>query len=371
MRSGTAILPLHFGHPPEYLYRRMIVLGGTISDLILEKFGSDEFLSKLADPFWFHSLSLAIGFDWNSSGTTTTTLTALKEYFSKKADSIRILGGKGQTMSEIGPELNAAVAEGFIPERTAAEIRGKAKAIARVDENLLQDGYNLYMQFIVIHDSGKWTIIQQGLNSDQRMARRYHWNHRTSGNLIDDGRNGISAFSVQEAVLDLSTAVSSKNREAIVAVSKERPERLKQYSRVSSLRLNGQTSLDGTAYWGKVLNMDYRINWNTLRELYEYDPSNFIDVMNFKGIGKSTLRALSYLAEVIYGDPPSFRDPVKFSFAVGGKDGVPKPINRFDYDRAIEFYSEALSGSPERKKVLDNIIRSLARYSSNATSSRT
>ncbi|MDS0257544.1 DUF763 domain-containing protein [Thermoplasmatales archaeon AK] len=361
-RKGTAVLPLHYGHPPEYLYKRMITLGGYISDLIIERFGVDELLQKLSDPFWFHSMSLAIGFDWNSSGTTTTTLSALKEYYSSHLSSVRILGGKGQSMSFIGHELDKLVSDGFLAEGTAMGIREKAKRIARIDENLLQDGYDLYLQFLVIHDSGKWVIIQQGLNSGLRMARRYHWHHRTSGNLIDDGRNGISAEFVHDSVLDLSTRVSEPNRKSMVEITRERPESLIQYANPKGLP-RGQSTLDGSRPLGKVLNMDVRINWKKLREIYEYEPADFESLMNFKGAGKSTLRALSYLAEVVYGDTPSFRDPVKFSFAVGGKDGIPKPVNTFDYDAAIGFFREALSGTEMQREALNRLMRSMARYS--------
>ena len=56
------------------------------------------------------------------------------------------------------------------------------------------------------------------------------------------------------------------------------------------------------------------------------------------------------------------RDPATFSFAHGGKDGIPYPVDRATYDRSIEVLREAVN----RAKVADrerlNALRRLARY---------
>lgn len=357
-KRGTAILPLHYGHPPEYLYRRMVRLGGTICDLISEKFGTETLLEKLSDPFWFHSLSLSIGFDWNSSGTTTATLSALKEYYSTGKGEISILGGKGRKMRSVRDELKVAETSGFTTEKTASLLYSTSKKVARIDQNLLQDSYDLYLHFIVLDEKNRWSIIQQGLNSSSRLARRYHWSWASRNDPLNDGRYGLAGFEGADSILDLSSSKSLKNRESMLSLARENPK--KYYY---SLEKDRQRTLDSFTEGDRVLNMNYRIDWNKMRDLYEYQPSDFESIMDFRGIGKSTLRALSYLAEIIYGESPSYQDPVKFSFALGGKDGVPKPVNTYDYDRAIEFYEEVLSGSPEKKHVLDKLARNLGKHS--------
>ena len=362
-RTGTSILPLHYGHPPEYLYKRMVKLSGLISDLIIEKFGSEHLLQNIADPFWFHSLSLATGFDWNSSGTTTATLSALKEYYLKKSDNIVVIGGKGKQMGKLAEDLNSVVDVGFISDQKAQSLRINAKGLAKADNNLLQDTYDLYLQFIVLDGKGKWSLVQQGMNSSLRMARRYHWIYNAASERLNDGRSGISTEKTVEDVLDLTTKLSERNRRDIVELAREGAH--KYYYNVAT---DKQKTLDSFSRDEPVLRLDYKINWKKMRELYEYQPKDFDELSNLTGIGKSTIRALSYLAEVIYGDRPSFVDPVKFSFALGGKDGVPKPVNVSDYDKAIEFYDELLHGSDQRKIILDNIAKGMAHYSHLATS---
>ena len=357
-RKGTAILPLHYGHPPEYLYRRMVRLGGILSDIMIEKYGIGSYLEKISDPFWLHSLSLAIGFDWNSSGTTTATLSAIKEYYTTHDSGVHILGGKGKKLSSMRSEMERIVRDGRISDSKGSRILEEARRIARVDQVLLQDEFDLYMQFLVMDESGKWSIVQQGMNTEMRMARRYHWIRREGIDFMDDYRNGISCPQVSENVLDLSTKKSEGHRKSIVEITKENPDRYR-----GRVRVGNQSTLDGYTHPGRQLRMDYRIDWEKMRQLYEYQPADFEELAYLKGYGKSTIRSLSYLAEIIYGEKPSFTDPVKYSFALGGKDGVPKPINRYDYDRAIEFYRELLGSIRIGEFSLDSLARKLSRYS--------
>lgn len=359
-KTGISILPLHYGHPPQFLYRRMVTLGGILCSLIEEKYGTDDLLDRLADPFWFHSLSLAIGFDWNSSGTTTTTMSALKEYFALNDSGIRIAGGKGPRMSLISEEMDDLWKRGFISELSASGIRKNARTVAKVDSRLLDDDYDLYMQFLAVSGKGNWSVVQQGLDSNSRTARRYHWSH-SNQEFLNDGREGISSDVVKEKVTDLSTRVSERHRELMAELARENP-------RKEMFTINRQSTLDSFAENQKILRLDIRVNWNKLREIYEYQPADFEELFNYRGVGKSTVRALSYLAEVVYGSEPSFRDPVKFSFALGGKDGIPKPVDYYDYDRCIEFYSDVLgnlrNGDHNLQKIAENLARAGYRLSS-------
>lgn len=362
-KRGSAFLPLHYGKPPEYLFKRMVKLGGTITDLIAEKFGVEKLLNNLADPFWFHSLSLATGFDWNSSGTTTATLSALKEYYRGNDGDILILGGKGKRMSEISTELSSIVEQGILKESETDRIRKTSKTIAKVDQDLLHDTFDLYMHFLILDRKGKWTIVQQGMNQEQRMARRYHWIDSTQLDYLNDGRNGISAEFRLERALNLSSRMSTGNRKLMLELAREKPENYR-----SDLSDGPQRTLDNFSGNSRNLHLDVRVNWKLLRSIYEYQPDNFDDLMNFRGVGKSAMRAISYIAELIYGEHPSYEDPVKYSFALGGKDGIPKPVNVQDYDLVSSFYEEVLrdSGSP----YYDAVLRNLSKYSFGKTGTR-
>ncbi|MCL4314527.1 MAG: DUF763 domain-containing protein [Candidatus Thermoplasmatota archaeon] len=351
-RSGTAILPLHYGHPPKRLYERMVSLGGILSELIVDKFGSTELVTRFSDPLWFHSFALALGFDWNSSGTTTVLLSALRDYYQNNEGSVHVIGAKGEKLSTMGNQ--AADLEDHLGERYVASLMNTARDVARVDNNLLQDGFDLYMQFIVTDGKG-WSIVQQGLNPNTRLARRYHWNSRINGRIYDDNRSGLSGSEKLSAVLDLSTAASSRNRDHMVEASGERPERFSNVPGDSR-----QMTLDGSMASGRFLNMDVRIDWKKLRQIYEYSPQGFDDLFRMKGVGRSTIRALSYLSEIISGYSPSFSDPLKFSFALGGKDGIPRPVNYADYDKCILFFSDVLGRKGFRRET-DIMIENLAR----------
>ncbi len=359
-RKGTANLPLHYGKPPEYLFKRMVKLGGIISDLVIQKYGVRKYLENLSDPFWFHSLSLATGFDWNSSGTTTATLSALKEYYSGHGGDIIIAGGKGKKMSEIAGELEIAVSEGIIRDSEAERIRKASRKIAKVDQELLQDSFDLYMQFIILDRKGEWVVVQQGMNQGIRMARRYHWIDRTGLDYINDGRNGISAERKMEHPLNLSTIDSSRNRSLMVELARENPGNYR-----GEVSAGPQRTLQNFASPERSLDLNVKVNWSLMRSIYEYQPGSFEELLNLKGVGKSAIRAISYMAELLYGEPPSYQDPVKYSFALGGKDGIPKPVNVRDYDVVTSFYGEVLRDADRRS--YDSVLKNLAKYSYSKT----
>ena len=312
-------------------------LSGVLTELIIEKFGTSVFLERLSDPFWFHSFSLAIGFDWNSSGTTTATLSALKDYLSSSDAPIKIVGGKGQKISSISTESSLLVKNGFVSDAQKEKVLKSSKVVARVDQNLLQDSYDLYLHFITMDSRGNWSIIQQGMNSKTRLARRYHWIDDSFFEYLDDGRSEIGSNGTEKKVLDLSTKRSANNRDSMIDVIKDNPERYRSLER--SVKQKSLFAEERST----VLDLDHPVNWKKLRDIYEYNPVGFPELMMMRGVGKSTIRALSYLGELVYGEKASFVDPLKFSFALGGKDGIPKPVDYADYDKCLEFYTEALS----------------------------
>jgi hypothetical protein len=198
------------------------------------------------------------------------------------------------------------------------------------------------------------------MNSVSRLARRYHWFYRGVNDFINDNRSGISAVREEKDVVDLSTSKSSEHREDIVSILKDNPTRFREFER----KPNQSTLFPSDN--SRILDMDIRVDWNQMRAIYERSPASFNELFTMKGVGSSTMRALSYLAEVIFGSQPSFKDPIKYSFALGGKDGIPKPVNYTDYDKCISFYSDVLSdyrtGNRESIKIVENLARNGIRF---------
>ncbi len=324
MKLRTADLPLHFGHAPRWLFSRMVRLGKAISEAVVEEYGTDELLMRLADPFWFQAFSCVLGFDWHSSGTTTVTLGALKQ---ADIPGIAIAGGKGK-VSLRTPEELYGISERFgFSERRTQELIRASRLTAKVDNALLQDGYTLYHHCVIVSENGKWCVIQQGLNDRTSYARRYHW--FTTDDFLNGDRSGIISIKKEKEVFDISAKQSEDNRRTVVDLINDGVTHIKRD--YESLR------------------MPWKINWNILERVYELQPKDYEEFIEFRGVGPNTVRALSLIAKLIYGKPVSWRDPVKYSFAHGGKDGVPYPVSRRLVDDSILTLEEAL----ERAKVND------------------
>ncbi|MGP6220792.1 DUF763 domain-containing protein [Caldiplasma sukawensis] len=325
-RKGMADLPLHYGKPPEFLFNKMVKLTGLICKTVTEVFGTEELIRRFADPFWFHSLSLVTGFDWNSSGATTTTFHALKIYAENNEVDFFLAGGKNENIGKKSQDLERIKYNGN--QLKIEKMKKDTDLLLRSDSILLQDGFDIYIHGIIGDYKGNYTCINQGMNSNIKMARRYHWYN--SGNDIES-RWGISSESISDKTLDLTSEKSRENRQAIMKAISER-------IRITG---NNQATLDNFTDF-KILNLSLKIPWRELDEIYQYEPSDFIELVNMKGVGKSTIRALSYIGEVVYGKGPSKTDPVRYSYALGGKDGIPHPINHHDYDEVINFFEETM-----------------------------
>ncbi len=347
-RKGTAFLPLHYGKPPEMLYRKIVHLTGQISSLICETYGTKEFIQRISDPFWFHSLSLVTGFDWNSSGTTTTTLHALKEYSDRHNVEFFVAGGKGRYMKEKAGDINTR-SEHFQSETLIRKIIRETDLMAKIDNNLLQDSYNLYIHSAVLDFKGNYSVVQQGMNEEERMARRYHWSSDNSTENMIEERSGIESFQMKETCLDLSSKLSRDSREGIMKAIRESPP----------LSHGKQTTLDSFDRQ-KVLNLGMKMPWKNIEKLYEFQPGNMEDVLLTPGTGQSTIRALCYISEVITGAKPSYIDPIRYSYALGGKDGVPKPINHEDYDYAISYFGSLLRSAGLQQGERERVLKRLA-----------
>ena len=346
-KVGVANLPLHPGRAPAWLYKRMVRLGGAIAGVIIEEYGEEKLLQLLSNPYWFQSLACVLGYDWHSSGTTTVTTAALKEALEQYG--IMAAGGKGMA----GKTLNEIEEKALKIDAPVEKIKYASRMAAKVDNAALQDGYSLYHHTIFFDENGRWIVIQQGMNTRNRYARRYHWIWKAKS-FVDEPHAGI--IGKKGKALNMVAMESKEARKASVDVVKEKPEKIERHIKALNMLKPKQATLDNKIL---ILSMPRRINWDALREAYEIQPSNYEEMLAIKGIGAATIRALAYISELVYGSQLSWRDPVKFSFAVGGKDGVPYPVNRKAMDEATTILQTTIEDAKIGKKEKTEALKRL------------
>ncbi len=335
-----AELPLHYGKAPAWLFKRMVALAREISSVLVLEFGTKGFLERITDPFWFQAFSCVLGFDWHSSGTTTTTCGALKEALNKEDLGLAIAGGKGKVSRKTPEQIIQLCEKLGISDKKANELVYASRMSAKIDNVALQDSYNLYHHCIIFDERGRWAVIQQGMNEEISYARRYHWNFSNVKKFDEEPHAAICCNEKKRAVLNLTSKESRENKKASLDLVKESPKKIEACLAL----LSGQKTLFNWHLKVKDerLFMPRHINWNALREAYEFQPKNYEEFLSIKGVGPSTARALALISELIYGNKADWRDPVKYSFAVGGKDGVPFPVKKRVMDKAIEVLSDAV-----------------------------
>lgn len=348
MRTGIAHLPLHSGKTPRWLFERMARLAREITIIITREFGPEEVLRRISDPYWFQAFGCVLGFDWHSSGVTTTVCGALKEGIKglEKDLGLFVAGGKGRASRKTPLEIEEA---GQFLSIDPSNLVYTSRLTAKVDSAALQDGYQLYHHTFFFTKAGRWAVVQQGMNEVNRYARRYHWLGESVKDLVCEPHSAICCDS-KGVVLNMVAKEGDKAREVSTLISWERPETiLKEIKRLKTLNMPGRhhTSLED-------IHPDrlYKIFLST----YERRPKDFERLLAMEGVGPKTIRALSLISELVYGIRPSIKDPVVYSFAHGGKDGYPYPVDRKTYDSSIEFLSrvvdQARIGDREKIEVL-------------------
>lgn len=350
MRTGVANLPLHYGKAPAWLFERMKLLAREIAIFIVEEFGSDEFLKRISDPFWFQAFGCVLGFDWHSSGVTTTVCGALKEAVRgiEKDLELFVAGGKGKVSRKTPLEIQTY---GDLVSMDISKLVYASKMAAKVDNTALQDGFQLYHHCFIFTSSEKWTVVQQGMNEKTGYARRYHWLGEKVDSFVCEPHSAICCDKKGKS-LNLVASESEPARKVVTELSCEKPEKLvKELNKIQTLNLPGRHPVDvSDLHPGSV----YRV----LLKTYENKPDDFEKLLSLNGVGPKTVRALSLISELVYGTAPSYRDPVKFSFAHGGKDGYPYLVDRETYDNTIEILRKALSKtSVERSEKLKALQR--------------
>jgi hypothetical protein len=354
-RSGSADLPLHGGRVPAWLAERMTKLGTAVCESVLHYYGPSELLTRLSDPFWFQALGSVMGMDWHSSGITTSVLGALKRGLNPRSHElgIYICGGRGKhsrkTPSELLEISNRIGLNGD-------DLVRASRLTARVDNNAIADGFQLYLHSFILTKSGEWAVVQQGMNDASAMARRYHWH----------------SSSVRDFVTDPHTAIVGEHQGTIMNLVDHRAKSA-QTAMLESVHQKPAIILDEARHLKLPRHHEVRESDVNLKRLgavlavaYERDLHDFASLLLLENLGPRTLQSLAMIAEVVHGAPSRFSDPARFSFALGGKDRHPFPVPLRTYDESIAVLRRSLGsaklGDPEKMegfKRLDGFVRKI------------
>ena len=353
MRTGTADLPLHGGKCPAWLFTHMKALSAAIVEVIIEDAGKEEVLKRLSDPYWFQALGCVVGFDWHSSGVTTTVCGALKEGLAEIGPQagLFITGGKGKTARNTPQEI-LTQAEKFPIAVNAEKLVYASKMSAKVDSSAVQDGYQIYHHCFIFTDQGQWAVIQQGMNEDNLQARRYHWLSSLMQDFTFDPQTAICCNNSSETLNLVSRSNQLLNQTSCEIANTNPDKLLSEIAKINNrtLQMPRRHTIPKTSYLNK-----------SLYAAYEKQPDNFEQLLQISGIGAGTLRALCMVAEVAYGVEASYTDPVRYSFAHGGKDGFPFPVNEADIENSYTVLNRALrrsrAGHSEQLQALKNLAK--------------
>jgi uncharacterized protein len=365
-------LPLHGGKAPSWLTGRMRRLSKEISTIIIDEYGTDTFLARLSDPYWFQAFGCVLGYDWHSSGVTTVVTGVLKNALSAQEHGIVVCGGKGKTSRKTPSDIAQAAETFGFSDNKIQNLTYTSKMTAKIDNTAIQAGYQLYHHAFFVTESGKWAVVQQGMSSEDKTARRYHWLSDATKSFVVEPHNAIVCNTTRPMVLNMTARDSEGARKASVDLAKEPTKKLMRIAQDAtppaernqqSLRqwLPTRQEKETVPKQLAFLDMPRNINWTALAQAYERQLSNYEELLSVKGVGPATIRGLALVAELVYGEKPSWKDPVKYSFAYGGKDGVPYPVNRQAMDESIQILRNAVEatkvGDKEKMRALQGLRR--------------
>ena len=399
--NSTINLPLHGGHAPPYLVKRMIRLSYAISKVIIDEYGQREFLKRLSDPLWFQAFGCVLGFDWHSSGVTTVVTGVLKQSIKENVHSISIAGGKGKRSLDTKNEIPLLAEKNYnLSSSKIDELLYASKIAAKIDNAALQDGYSLYHHVIFFDEYGNWAIVQQGMNSSNKMARRYHWISDNLKSFVTEPHVGIISENRNPNTLNMTSIDSNDNQKICVDLVNSDINNLQSsvYKVLEITKKNASTKINTLDNWivpqidntnnhtastmesqgeyksnnrvnmksnslREHYEMPRRLDWNIFRKAYDIQPKNYEQLISIPGIGPSSVRALSLIGEIIFGTSASWQDPVKYNFAHGGKDGVPYPVARKIYDKSISYLYSAIEGAEIQREERIDTLKKLAEFS--------
>lgn len=378
--TGIATFTLDTGQCPRWLFEKMVRCARQIVAILVAEFGPDEFVRRISDPVWFQSLGTVLAFDWNASGLTTVLCGALKEAIrGQEMDlSLFICGGKGKASRKTPQEIMEWSGRLALPSGAGENLVYNSRMTAKVDNCLIQDGYQIYHHCLFFSRTGSWAVVQQGMNTADGTARRYHWFSGSVMDLVCEPHTGIVAQAVQGQILNMTARQSEACRQQSLDLVQQgyKPlikdirlvsKHIGPYSRTVKICSHGQqmTFLDlkpteflwhpvvledltGSSYLEKILAM-----------VCQARPTTYEQLLARQGVGPRTIKALALVAEVIYGARPSYQDPARYAFAHGGKDGTPFPVDRQSYDQTIAILIEAVRRSRLSPLDKDRAIRRL------------
>jgi len=347
----------------------MIRLARGIIAVIIDEYGCDVLLQRISDPYWFQALGCVLGYDWHSSGVTTVLTGVLKSAIDHEEFGLAVCGGKGKASTKAPSEIDMVAEEFGFSSEAARRLRHASRMSAKVDNTAIQAGYPLYHHAFLVAEDGKWAVIQQGMNVKDRTARRYHWLSEHVGSFVVEPHEAIVGDAKRAIVLDMTSQESDKCRRISVDIAKERPSRV--MNMLKSMRPVYQRSVrdwlprGSQEGWAEpvaeFLSMPATLSWRALGKAYEFQPTDYEELLGIRGIGPATVRGLALISELVYGEKPSWKDPVKYSFAYGGKDGVPYPVDRKAMDESVYLLKEAIErahlGDKERLRSLQRLRR--------------
>jgi hypothetical protein len=316
----------------------MTKLGTAIAESILYHYGPSELLSRLSDPFWFQALGCVMGMDWHSSGITTSVLGALKRGLNPRASElgIYVCGGRGRHSRNTPDELRT------VADRHSLDGEALVRAsrlTAKIDNNAIADGFQIYLHTFVLTAAGEWAVVQQGMNQRSGLARRYHWHSPAVRDFTSEPHTAIVGEH-QGTIMNLVDSQAEAAQRAMLAMVRGQPD-----ATLGELR-----KLVAPAHHDvRAADVDLKRLGAVLAAAYEREFRDFASLLLMEKLGPRTLQALALIAEVVHGTATRFSDPARFSFALGGKDRHPFPVPLKTYDESIS----VLRGSLDAAKLGD------------------
>jgi hypothetical protein len=333
-RSGTADLPLHGGRVPTWLAARMSTLGTAIAESVILHYGRPALLARLSDPFWFQALGAVMGMDWHSSGITTSVVGALKRGLNPRARElgIHVCGGRGRHSRKTPDELRAVANRTGLDGDALAET---SRLTARVDNNAIADGFQIYLHSFIVSSEGEWAVVQQGMNIQSRLARRYHWHSAAVRDFTCEPHTAIVGKHAG-VITNLVDHRAKPAQDAMLSVTRTNPAETLADARKLSMPRHHDVRRE---------NVDLRRLGAVLAVAHERELHDFAELLLVENLGPRTLQSLALIAEVVHGAPSRFDDPARFSFAHGGKDGHPFPVPLRTYDESIDVLRRSLDAA--------------------------
>ena len=372
-KVGIATLPLHSSKAPSWLLKRMVILGRPIFKILYDMEGADGIIRRLSDTFWFQGLACILGFDWHSSGCTTVIGGVLKQIITPEEHGLVIAGGKGKASLKVKEDLKQKAKSLDYNDENIEELSDISRLVAKIDNAAIQDGFSLYHHLMLVSEKS-WGIIQQGLDTNIRKARRYHWISEGLESYLDDPHSDINTEVYKDKVLNMASKESSDCRKVSIDLISEGSKSIRRY--LTKLKDKNQTSLQDfminsdKAKLQKIPNLNmpilFTLKWECVEMAKELTTNDYTELLKIQGIGPGMIRALALISEFIWGQPPSWKDPAKYSFAVGGKDGIPYPVNLKRMEQCAEILEEGIDLSRLKQNEKLKALKRLHKYKTRA-----